>query len=67
MLSFKKNTPTLLANNSCVYFILSTVFLENLDISFVNIKLNLPVFASLIILRKLSRLFTLVPDIPSST
>ena len=53
-------------NNSLVYLILSKVFLENLDISFVIIRSNLFCLASFIILKKLVLFKIDVPVIPSS-
>ena len=65
-LSDKKYTITPCFNKYSVYLILSTVFLENLEISFVNIKSIFPKVASSIIFKKESRFLTAVPLIPSS-
>ena len=66
ILSFINNTPTPNDFNSRVYWSVSTVFLANLETSFVIIRSIFPHLASLIIQLNSLRFFVLVPLIPSS-
>ena len=64
--SSSKYTPIFLSFKSLTYLRVSTVFLANLETDLVNIKSNLSLTASFIILMKPSLLVILVPLIPSS-